>query len=306
MSDNNFREFGFLQRPIKGEFLGINIFPLSDHEERLNWIEENINRDGFYYPPQIATYKVDPVTNENTEKIENSERPASIFKLLPSHKISVTNPTNDLNTTNSDDVLIINLLAYLFGTRLQFSDWQFDARVPLKCTNDIIILDRHLFHVLEFVYNWWSGLASGYQLKYINILYVFTRSRSLQWQWEKFSHHYMVFDAIFNLYKELNSIKKNVNHRERFDILFDEYGVPNNEDLVDQIYSTRNNLFHEAIWGENLFGFGPSDSKIQTLPLHLKALNSRLICSLTGYKNEYSNSPWWTRQQFSFDKPNEH
>jgi|AntRauTorckE6833_2_1112554.scaffolds.fasta_scaffold05360_2 hypothetical protein len=303
MTDNSYREFGFLQQPIKGDFLGIKILPLSDHQERLNWIEENINRDGFFYPPQQATYKVDPITNKNAEKIEKSEKPASIFKLLPSHKITVTNPTNDLNTTNSDDVLVINVLAYLFGTRLQFADWKFDARVPIKYTNDIVIMNSALFHFLEFVYDWWCDLTPINQLKYINILYVFTRTRSLQWKWEKFAHQYMVFDAIFNLHKELNSIQKNVSHRERFDILLDKYEMPNKEELVNQIYSTRNNLFHEAIWGENLFGFGPLDSNIQSLPLYLSALNSRLICSITDYKNEYSTSKWWTRQQFPFDRP---
>lgn len=79
--------------------------------------------------------------------------------------------------------------------------------------------------------------------------------------------------------------------------------MPNNDDVIDKIYSTRNNLFHEAIWGESLFGFGPSDSDVQSLPLYLEAINSRLICSLTGYKNEYSTSKWWTTQQFPFDKP---
>lgn len=208
MSDNKNREFGFLKKPIKGEFLGIKISPLSDHKERLNWIEENINRDGFFYPPQIATYKVDPITNKNTEKIENTERPASVFKLLASHKISITNPRNDLNTINSDGVLVINLLAYLFGTRLQFSDWKFDARVPINYTSDIVIYDRSLFHFLEFTYSWWRSLTSESQIKYINILYVFTRARSMIWQWEKFAHQYMVFDAIFNFHKELNSTKK--------------------------------------------------------------------------------------------------
>lgn len=303
MPDNNCREFGFLQQPIRGQFLGIKISPLSDHKERLNWLEENINRDGFFYPPQTATYKVDPITNENTEKIEDSERPASIFKLLPSHKISVTNPTNNLNSTNSDDVLVVNILAYLFGTRLQFSGWYFDTRIPINYTNDIVIYDEALFHFLEYIYNWWGRLSPKCQKKYINILYVFTRARSLLWKWEKFAHQYMVFDAIFNLHKELNSIQDNGSHRERFDTLIDEYSLPHNDDLVNKMYSTRNDLFHEAIWGENLLGFGPLDSNIQSLPLYLSALNSRLICSITDYKNEYSTSKWWTRQQFPFGRP---
>ena len=83
------REFGFLQKPLKGKFLGISFAPLDEHAERLEALKKDSNVDGFYYPPQIAKYTVDPFTNNTKEKIEQTNRPASVYFLPSSHTIIV-------------------------------------------------------------------------------------------------------------------------------------------------------------------------------------------------------------------------
>jgi hypothetical protein len=304
MSEPHHRKFGFLIDPISGEFEGGAIKPLEDHSKRLEWFQKRSNRDGFYYPPEAATYHVDPKTMEQKQKVERSERPASVYALPASHILSLELPLDVSSTTCSDDALIIYLLAYLHGTRLQFADWHFEGRVPHKSTNNIFFYPEVCFHFLGHTYQWWRSATPEIRTRLINILYVLTRARSLEWDWDAFSHQYMVFDAIYNLHMALNPTSaKAQSHRTRFDVLLSAYGIPCDEDLVNKLYKARNELFHEAMWTGSSIGFGSPQRYAYYYPHHLARLNSRLICGLVDYKNGYAGSVWWAMGTFAFDLP---
>lgn len=295
------RQFGFLTEPIAGDFVGGRIAPLEDYADRLKWFEGQSNRDGYYYPPEVATYTIDPRTHEKKEKVARSERPASVYSLPPSHKLVLDSPLDTSNTTCSDDALIIYVLAYLYGTRLQFSDWRFEGRVPHKPTNNILFHTETCLDFLGYIYTWWLSKPPDIRTRLINILYVLTRARSLEWDWDAFIHHYMVFDAIYKLHITLNpALPKAQNHRGRFDVLLSEYGIPCDGVLVDKLYNARNDLFHEAMWVGSSIGFGSPDQDAYYFPHHLSRLNSRLICGIVGYRNDYLESVWWAMGRFSF------
>lgn len=294
-------EFGFLINPLKGDFLGVSITPFSDHTKRLEAIQKDSNKDGFYYPPQVVSYTVDLMTNKIKDKIERSEKPARLFFLPPSHCLSIQNPICKEGEKGTDEALIVYLLAYVYGTRLQPSRWQFDGRVPIKPINNIFISDDVCLNFLQHVYSWWIQLTKSQRIKFVNILYVYTRATSLEWDWDSFLHQYMVFDALYNFHLELKPQQKATNHKNRFQILCNEYSIFN-EDLVNRFYNARNNLFHEAMWVESTIGFGSPDRDAYQLPYYLATLNAQIISSITGYINQYAHCPWWTMQTLEFDK----
>lgn len=270
-----------------------------DHKECLAWLDANSNRDGFFYPGQASIYDLDPVTHTG-KKIERSERPAAVFHMPASHEISVSNP---VGSDFAEHSLIIHLLAFIYGTRLQLSEWRFDGRIPTKTTHNIHISNGTCLHFLDHVYSWWQGLGKDEKTKVINVLYVLTRARSLEWPWEAFIHQYMVFDSLYKLYEQLNSLKQKVNHKMRFEILINEYGIKSNDDLIKQIYEERNKLFHEAIWANtSICNSSQEANALYPLPYHLDRLNSRIFCKMTGYCNEYASSKWWTMGTFQFLK----
>lgn len=294
-------EFGFLLKPLKAEFMGISFAPLDDYAKRLEAIKKSSNIDGFYYPPQIAKYTVDQLTDNIKDKIEQTDRPASVYFLPSSHTITIENPVLTDKELGTDEALIVYLLAYLYGTRLQPCKWKFDGRVPIKPTNNIYITDKTCLHFMEHVYSWWRNLTGIQRTKFVNMLYVYTRANALEWDWDAFLHQYMVFDALYNLHLEFNPDIKASTHKERFNIMCTQYSV-SNEDLIDGIYGARNNLFHEAMWVKSTIGFGSPDRDAYQLPRYLSELNAQIICAITGYKNEYARSPWWTQQKLEFDK----
>lgn len=294
-------DFGFLASPIKGDFLDVSITPRPNHSEILDALKEVSHRDGFYYPPKTALYEVDFLSKDLKDKIERSERPASMFFMPPSHHLSIQNPICASGDKGTDTTLLIFLLAYLYGTRLMPSNWKFDGRVPIESVNNIYITTATTFDFLEQVYTWWKNLSKSLRVKFVNILYVFNRARSLEWEWDSFIHQYMVFDALYNFHLELQPNMAAKGHKDRFRVLCNAYSVFN-EDSVERIYTARNNLVHEAMWVGSTIGFGSADVDAYQLPFHLARLNTRIIAGISGYQNQYIRSPWWYMGTFSFDK----
>jgi hypothetical protein len=299
------KQFGFLQPPLKAQFLGVQIEPLLDYDKHLEWFNALTNIDGFIYPLQIETWEANPRTGELERKVEKSERPASVYQLPASHSISIQNPIATTGSTFADDALIIYLLAFAYGTRLQLSEWKFEGRIPVEPRTDFFISERVCIDFLTHTYAWWKNLLPPQRTKFINILYVYTRARSLEWDWEEFVYQYMTFDALYQLYIELSPhSKKHVKHKERLRVICKAYDIPCNEDLVEGICSARNELFHEAMWAGSTIGFGSANRDAFYFPRHLAKFNSRVICNIAGYKNDYAKSPWWTLGRFGFDRPN--
>jgi hypothetical protein len=306
ISSRHVREFGFLVEPISGNFAGGKIAPLDDHAERTRWLEESSNRDGFFYPPEEVLYEFDAVTLERKDKIARSGRPALLYPLPASHRLCLTSPLDATKGVASDDALIIHLLAYLYGRRLQFADWKFDGRVPVRALGGIYVRPETSLDFLGHTYEWWKSNTRDIRKRLIHILYVFTRARSLEWEWDAFIHQYIVFDGLYRLHRILDpaTTKKDVPHKERIEFMLKAYGIPSppNSNLVQRLCEVRNDLFHEAAWDGETICFGNVDSDAFSLPHHLARLNSRLICGIVNYKNEYSMSGWWAMGSFSFSR----
>jgi hypothetical protein len=305
-SGQHIREFGFLLEPISGNFLGGSITPLDDHSDRAIWFEESSNRDGFYYPPQEVLYELDPDTMERKDKIDRSGRPALLYPLPASHRLCLTSPLDATKAVTSDDALIIHLLGYLYGRRLQFADWKFDGRVPVKPLGGIYVRPETSLEFVGHAYKWWRSNTIDIRKRLIHILYVFTRARSLEWEWDAFIHQYIVFDGLYRLHRKLDPAppRRDVPHRQRIEFMLDAYGIPRppNSNLVQSLCLVRNDLFHEAAWDGETICFGNADSDAFYLPHHLARLNSRLICCILNYRNDYSMSGWWAMGSFSFGR----
>jgi hypothetical protein len=306
ISSRHVREFGFLVEQISGKFSGGSITPLEDHSDRTQWLEESSNRDGYYYPPEEVLYVLDPGTMERKHKLPRSGRPALLYPLPASHRLCLTSPLDATNAVSSDDALIIHLLAYVYGRRLQFADWKFDGRVPVRSLGGIHIRPETTLDFLGHSYEWWRSNTLDIRKRLIHILYVFTRGRSLEWEWDEFIHQYMVFDGLYRLHCKLDSAppKRTVPHKHRIGFMLEAYGIPSppNSDLVQRLCDVRNDLFHEAAWDGETICFGNVGTDAFSLPRHLARLNSRLICGILNYRNDYSVSAWWAMGSFSFGR----
>jgi hypothetical protein len=296
------REFGAALVPFRAVFDGVVIEPVKNHEQVIEAMMSIANKDGYFYPPTVQTYNFNLKTGKRGRRIKNTERPASTYPLPVTHSIEIENPVSTTLINFEDAGLLIHLLAFLLGTRLQFSEWRIEGRVPTKSNQNISISEKVAAHFLESVYREWREWSEENRNRFVNILYVYTRSKSLEWEWDAFMWQYTTFDALYKLYSNISG-KKTAHHSERFDLVCNAFGIRLESDLINKICTARNDLVHEAIWAGAHVPLGHAVSQDDYyLQFHLERFNARLICAIAGYKNNFVSTPWWVMGSFLFDK----
>lgn len=299
--------FGFLNwgRPI--EFEGGSISPVSDFEKAAAWVDANTNQDGFLYPGMSRQVVLDPRTNEIVDEVPQTERPALLHHLPASHTLRLSDPYTIEELRRGADAFIVHLLGYLFGIRLQFSDWWFDGRVPvrLRATHAIYISEGTVQDFLSHSYKIWRAWGEKERRLLTNALYMHCRAPMYEWDWERFTIEYMVLDACWKLAEDRKQVQPQTKHRDRIEKLCQIFQIPFDADLIQAIVNRRNELFHEALWDGSHPCMGvDSDTFLQ--PYNLRRLNQRLIPALLGYKTPYIRTYWWSISTFSFDPPYRH
>jgi len=282
--------FGFLNYPDTLEFNGGRIVPVPEFHEGLEYITRFGNNDGYIFPPTIKSVELDPSTMEPIRDIPNSDKPAPLFTLPASHSLDIENPLVKDNLRNGDAGFLVHLLAFFFGTRLQFSDWRFDGKIPIKRMNSFLHASDVPSSFVSHVYQQWRKLSDELRTRYVNILYMHGKARSCEWEWDAFLHQYMVFDAIYRFYV-LSGNQEIGGHKNRLKGLCKHFEVPYDNNQLNKIYELRNELFHEALWDGATPGLQHSNSYLTVK--WLERLNSRLIVAISGYRNDYTRSGWW-------------
>lgn len=289
--------FGFLDLKESFDFAEGKIVFLDEFDEGRKWIRDYENDDGFLYLPTVETVKHDHQGQEKA--VPNSTRPALLHKLPASHSISLNLKNDRDSIRKSDSGFTIHLLGYIYGTRVQFSDWWHDGRISIKSTHNIYIKHSTAEDYLAKSYEKYKTLKEEYKTWFVNVLIMHSRASSYEWDWESFTIEYMVFDGLYRLFSEIFN-KRAKGHKDRFRIVFDQFGIATNDDLVDCIYSLRNDLFHQGLWDKGQPCTG-SSSDAFSAQYNLARINNRLIPALLGYQNDYVRSPWWSISKQTFD-----
>ena len=296
------KKFGFLNYPYKMNCDFFEIKPLKCYSKIQQKFHKKLNIDGFYYPKNTSKYKLSFYPKILPAKIKNSERPPLLYEVPLSHEITLLNSIDINREGFIDTQLIINLLGFLFSTRLQIADWKLDGRIPISLNANFYSSDLTKSHFLFWVYQWWSILEKDQQLQFINIIYLHNRTISLEWWWEKFLYQYIIFDGLYKLHISITNSNQRISHRDRFKKMFDAYGLISNDELVNSLYKYRNKLFHEGLWDSSIIGYPIENQDSLYFGEHLARINSRLICSITNYQNNYIKSCWWCMGNSILDK----
>lgn len=299
--------FGFLPYEWTIEFAGGKVSPIPEFNEVAASVNKDMHEDGFLYPPIEYRARVDPVTIKLVEKIPKTERPAHLYRIPPSHELCLSASGTPEDIRKGSGSFIIQLIAYLFGVRLQFYDWWVDSRVPIKeraRTHGIRFAEKTAEEFLSHCYKTWKSWREKEQNLITNLLFMHTRTPSYEWDWERFTIEYMVLDACWKLATQLSKIqpKGYVPHGKRIEVLCQQFEIPPRGDLIRDIIDLRNGLFHETLWDGSQPGTAVSNCSF-ILPSHLRRLNQRLIMALLGYKTPYIKTEWWFFGNYSFDQP---
>jgi hypothetical protein len=201
---------------------------------------------------------------------------------------------------HDDAGLLVHLLGFFFGTRLQFEDWYFDGRVPIKPRNAFTYAADTPEHFISWVYERWKLWNPELRRRFINIVYMQGRAESHIWEWDRFASQYAVADAIYAFYSAWKTCPR-LSHKERLKFLCEEFGIPVNKEVLDTICEQRNQWVHEAMWAGATPGQRCGDEYL--LEKWLGRLNTRFIVALAGYNNNLLKRGWWFFGWQPFGKP---
>jgi len=291
---------GFLNVPASFEFEGGRLTLSPDFADLKRDVDSYTNADGFVYPPMSYKAKLNPKTGSE-RKIPGTERPKFLHQLPPSHELYIDGTTDLIEARRSLAGFVMHCFAFLFGTRLQFHDWSFDGRIPMKSAVSTRPTKAQAEKfVSKAIQTWNEKLDDKSHTLATNVLFMFSRAASPEWDWEQFLFEYMVFDASYKLAESVDNCHAK-RHEERFNAVIRQYGLKNNEDLIKGTVRLRNHLFHEALWDQGQPTTAQS-SEAFFASHHLRRFNHRLITAILAGPSEYSSSGWWFMGTTAFIK----
>jgi hypothetical protein len=295
--------FGVLNYNKNIEFKGGIISPVDNFQVIKDWIETFTNVDGFIYPPYGSRWKLDLRTEEPIEEVPKTKRCAHLYTIPISHKIKLFDVSEEREKFRYGlGGFVVYLLTYLFGTRLQFFDWWNDSRIPINNrANDFYIDNSTISHFISHSFKIYNGWNVNDRNLFLNILYMHSKAPSYEWDWERFTVEYMIFDACFNLAKSLYRITAN-SHKQKFNVICNKFGIHYEENFINKIYRLRIDLFHKMLWDNKTPGHSVSDMSFMA-PEYLRSFNQRIIPALLNYMTPYIKTNWWVRGYHSFDLP---
>lgn len=171
------------------------------------------------------------------------------ISLRPSHSVTIKNPVG-ADPHAEDANFAVQALAYLYGTRLQLTGWQFDSRIPVTPPNHHVWRGKPAIQrFLTRAYEEWCLTAAEKRARLTNILYLHAKAPAYDWIWEWFFLEYVVADAIYD-FSNRTYLTTNVTHEQRIRELCSRLGVwcPD-EAPVRAIVDLRGTLFHERTVG---------------------------------------------------------
>lgn len=283
--------FGFLYNELEVEVECCKISLTKEYNTGREFVDKYLDKDGFVYLP--------------TEK----DKPSMLHKMPVSHTIEINNEKSEQYNRLHEAGLFINCLSFLCGTRLQFHDWWFDARVPIKISNWMWPHPKSIPEFLQCAYEYYKNQDEYDKNLLNNIFYMHSRFYTYVWEYEKVLFEHMVFEALYriNLHNHKESINALVKAgiKNKLKVLCELFGMEYDEDVIKRITKLRNELVHESLWDGVTPGTkGSNDIFPAVAGDILYRLNSRIICCTIGYFNQYSKSDCKNIGRFLFDAIN--
>jgi hypothetical protein len=284
---------GFLPISRSLEFDGGSLSVLPEFDEARSAIAFETNPDGYVYPPvqRMVKRRMGDLESSGVE-LPGSMRAALLWHLGASHEISLEVLQSRDEFRSRDGAFVMYAVAYLYGYRLQFDEWWFDGRIPMKrSTHHVLPVRDAESRFLSAAYRTWFQWQAAEQRRFTNLLYMHSRAPSYEWDWEQFLSEYMVTDALFRQNDNLQRLKGSPTHGQRIKAMCDLHGVWFHDALVAELVALRSELFHEGLWEGGSPGHAFSDRTFDRTH-QLRCLNQRLIAATLGFHGPYVSGAW--------------
>lgn len=273
------RNFGFLPLPIAFKNSLVEISPL----ETLTASVESVNKstrvkDGWFYPQIDGPRGLSP---------------KPVFVLPMTHELTL--PSMSPAHTDADQLseYLIATVGFMHGILLIPDGWVHLSRVKVDATRtyDYWLRDSARQRVFCAAIDFWQRYPSQ-RHRMFGVMHWHCMSLSYIHDYEIFAWQYTVFDACWHLHNSITSTGARVRHEQRVGELAKAYQlkIPTAWNEGKELVRVRNELFHEARWGDQSIGFAAKPSSDEYLISSLIAFNTRVILAILGESGPYVRS----------------
>jgi len=282
--------FGCITQPWEVHLPELDIVPDQPFDVFLRSLSEQVNDDGFLYPP--TAYTAYMVNGVEAKPIPNSRRPAPMWQIPVSHKIIHKMQTQKESRLGLSGFVVF-LFGFLAGQSAQFFDWKVVGRIPIKAHYKLCFRDADCQKYINTALDTWRALDPDGQKRLTNILYCRGRLFAYESLWEKFIFNYMLVDSIWRF---LPHKQKKIGHRDRLATMCNELSLHVDTDALGKIVALRNDLFHESLWAKDMPGYS-SNGIQEAVCLH--NIVEQLIVRCLGFTAELP--PWTLKVDYALD-----
>jgi hypothetical protein len=283
-------KFGYLPYELEFTFSSGKVIPLPRFHKAVEVIQRRTHTDHYVYPPR---------------KSKSARGGASLHRLPSTHLLQLDKRFPDQEQARyGEGGFVMHLLGFLYGHRCHFHNWWIDGRVLVPGEIDHVPPSaKQAGELISRALETWHNLATRQRYIAINVLFLHTRTQMYEFEWERFSNSYLVFDAIYALARDTGILAPNrsaIRHEDRIGRIADQFGIPLDAEKVKHIVKLRNDLLHEALWDERMPGEARSEISFYA-SYWLHKLTKRAMFAVLGLKGTYIRTPWWKLNRSLFD-----
>ncbi|WP_337288528.1 hypothetical protein [Candidatus Methylomirabilis sp.] len=302
--------FGVLPRHLQVDLPDWRIEPLPDCQETIEqW--RGLGADTTWiYPPIVQWVRrpCDPGIEKTVRKqVIESEKEAVVWRLPPTHCLKY----NGRHRLDRDDAMhgiatfLIYLLGTIYGIELQHEAWFVTGRQRKRENGLFISSHKATTNVLDLASRWFRKAPRKVQTAIVSALHLHNHISAYQWDWERFSWQYAVFDAAWFVAQKNGDIplhrkKKHWPHGERFHALATAFNLRRNKRQFEKWVRNRNDLIHQLTWGKTFPGHEPKVS-IRGEYLPLRSFCTIALLASIGYKGKSLRTRWYKPFQFGLE-----
>jgi hypothetical protein len=215
------------------------------------------------------------------------------FTLPSTHEILIDNPSSASEAERAAEFLVVTL-GFLYGMSLIPEGWMHLNRVSIapRRWQDFYVAPAARVRVLTSALRVWES-SPQIREHLFGALWWHSYSISYEHAFDIFAAQYQILDCCWFVHCKTNTVAS-VGHAARVGELARFYGIdcpPTWTELKpnDRLVKLRNELVHEARWGDAPIGFSHPIVN-ESVHLELYWFNSRLLCALLGDRSSYVQS----------------
>jgi hypothetical protein len=297
--------FGPLSKPWTLHFEGFSVEPVSEFEEVGAALSGWTNTDGFIYPPQETMYEWDSLTRTRGAPVEGTTRPAGVQRLPATHVLHLPDGLDPEDSRRGVGALVVQGLGLVSRSVIWFEGWGLFGRVPFGKHSPIASYPGEAEDFAAHLVRYRETIGSAEErTAWTNLFYMAGVAQTYEREWEQFIFRYMVLDG---LYRRLVNAgvapdRSPGGHGGRLSWMLEHFGASRDGERETRIVNTRNDMFHEGLWGGAMPG-GRAPQRVGIANVDLEGIIERLLVGAVGYSSPFVRAPWTSRSLLGLGLP---